>query len=278
MRRLIIGTSTLVATLAISTMFAAPPPPPPQSAQDSCGYPSGKAPALSSVTFSESDSLQAFEYNNTLRQIRAWYMDEHALTLGVRRVVAKTKTGTTTTDYPITPYDSSMTAVNPLVGTTLLAGSLAGTDLATWNKEYGFQDHGRPLFPALFVTDVTLDPTAVSGDWQMGGVPVPPTTVYGTWKGAVRTVDSTKATTAITVTPDADPAKNYWNGIPDIPAAGFGTNEGYGSELVWDVNSLNLAGGHTYRFQFMVHDGDQNKSGGDAGEACVVLRIGIIKE
>jgi hypothetical protein len=26
---------------------------------------------------------------------------------------------------------------------------------------------------------------------------------------------------------------------------------------------------HVYRFQFMVHDGDQNKVGGDSGQACV---------
>jgi hypothetical protein len=43
-------------------------------------------------------------------------------------------------------------------------------------------------------------------------------------------------------------------------------NEGYGTEVRWD---LVLAAGHSYRIQVMVHDGDQNKVGGDSGEACV---------
>jgi len=34
-----------------------------------------------------------------------------------------------------------------------------------------------------------------------------------------------------------------------------------------------LQSGHTYRFQFMGHDGDQNKSGGDVGEACVNVAV-----
>ena len=55
------------------------------------------------------------------------------------------------------------------------------------------------------------------------------------------------------------------------------TNEGYGAEAKWSVDSLKAAGvlqsGHIYRFQFMVHDGDQNKVGGDVGEACVNIAI-----
>ena len=31
--------------------------------------------------------------------------------------------------------------------------------------------------------------------------------------------------------------------------------------------------GHTYRAQFMVHDGDQNKTGGDVGQGCVLIRM-----
>ncbi len=34
-----------------------------------------------------------------------------------------------------------------------------------------------------------------------------------------------------------------------------------------------LQPGHTYRLQFMVHDGDQNKTGGDVGQACVNVDI-----
>jgi hypothetical protein len=45
-------------------------------------------------------------------------------------------------------------------------------------------------------------------------------------------------------------------------------NEGYGAEIRWDISSLNLIPGHSYRVYFMVHDGDQNKTGGDSGQAC----------
>jgi hypothetical protein len=31
--------------------------------------------------------------------------------------------------------------------------------------------------------------------------------------------------------------------------------------------------GHTYRLYFMVHDGDQNKAGGDSGQACVTITM-----
>jgi len=37
----------------------------------------------------------------------------------------------------------------------------------------------------------------------------------------------------------------------------------------WNVSGLGLSAGHAYRLEFMVHDGDQNKSGGDAGESCM---------
>ena len=56
------------------------------------------------------------------------------------------------------------------------------------------------------------------------------------------------------------------------------TSLGYGAEVRWNVNSLRLNGqplisGHTYRLQFIVHDGDQNKTGGDVGQACSLLKI-----
>src|SRR5262249_55141850 len=48
-------------------------------------------------------------------------------------------------------------------------------------------------------------------------------------------------------------------------------NEGYGAEVRWNLNDLYSQGllipGHTYRFYIIVHDGDQNKSGGDCGQA-----------
>ena len=50
-------------------------------------------------------------------------------------------------------------------------------------------------------------------------------------------------------------------------------NEGYGTEVSWDINSLGLIPGHDYRVVFMVHDGDQNKTGGDVGETCTTIHI-----
>jgi len=90
------------------------------------------------------------------------------------------------------------------------------------------------------------------------------------WKSAVKTVSGT----TVSVTPDADPPKNNWNlgaGADPVPA-GL-SNEGYGAEIIWDVAQLGLQAGHTYRLQFMVHDGDQNKTGGDSGEDCVNVII-----
>lgn len=93
----------------------------------------------------------------------------------------------------------------------------------------------------------------------------------------MRTVDKTKTPAGITIIPDADPAKNNWNLGPgsDTPPGGFLSlkNEGYGAEVRWNVDLLGLQAGHTYRMQFMVHDGDQNKTGGDTGEACTIVVI-----
>ena len=51
-------------------------------------------------------------------------------------------------------------------------------------------------------------------------------------------------------------------------------NQGYGAECVWSVAQLGLIPGHSYRLYFMIHDGDQNKVGGDAGQGCTMALIG----
>jgi hypothetical protein len=256
------------------------------------GYPSGTPPALSSVVFNESEVLRtsaAVPGGGSVAgpndKIALWYNDEHAMTLGVRHVVVKTSAGTTTTDYPITPLTANPpgSAANPSVGTTARSGEQAGTDLALYNATYGFDINrlpwsGRPMWPALFITDITNNLNDRSGDWQQGGTSaVPPSNIFGTWKGAVRTVDKTHTPATITVTPDADPAKNNWNlgSGSDTPPGGFASlkNEGYGAEARWNVSDLGLTAGHAYRLQFMVHDGDQNKTGGDSGEACMNVVI-----
>lgn len=242
-------------------------------------YPYGSAPSLTSVAFNESSVLVAYGPAIVFPhgRVTAWYTDEHALTLGIRQVTVKNgKKTSATTNYPFTTFTGQLFAVGvnngPLaVGTTALTGDQAGTDLATWTNQYGYLDHGRPFWPALYVTDITTNSSDTSGDWQQGGTSAyPPNAVYGTWKGAVRVYDTSTNPDTITVTVDSDPAQNHWNGIPDTPPGGFPKDQGWGAEVVWDVDSLGLVPGRTYRLQFMIHDGDQHSTGGDSGEGCAV--------
>jgi len=214
---------------------------------------------LTSVVFNENECLAAIvPSGGSLATVRVFYGDEHALTLGVRSVVVKAASGNATTDYPISPLSSSPSSVTfPQTGSNVLFGDQAGLDPSL-----------RPMWPSLFISDITNDPNNRSGDWQQGGRPFNPNAVYGTWKAAVRTVDKTVTPNLSTITPDADPAKNNWvlgSGADTVPSS-LGKNQGYGAEIVWN---LALIPGHSYRVQAIVHDGDQNKVGGDSGEACV---------
>ena len=90
----------------------------------------------------------------------------------------------------------------------------------------------------------------------------------------MRAVDKTHTPYAITATPDPDPAKNDWNlGTGADPAPTTIKSEGYGTEATWSFDKLGLQSGHSYRIEFMVHDGDQSNTGGDAGEACLNVSI-----
>jgi len=224
-----------------------------------CGYPYASSYALTSTLFNESEVLTAIvPTGGSSAVVRVFYGDEHALTLGVRSVSVKSASGTTSKDYPVSALTSDPGSVsNPQTGSIALYGDQAGLDPSL-----------RPIGPVLFITDVTNDPNDRSGDWQYGGRPYNPSAVYGTWKAAVRTVDTTVTPNRVTITPDVDPSKNNWNlgaGADAVPSS-LKKNEGYGAEVVWN---LALIPGHSYRVQAMVHDGDQNKVGGDSGEACV---------
>ena len=233
------------------------------------GYPDTSNDPLSDTIFNESATLRAYapEIAGPGGTIKVWYNDEHAMTLGVRQVVTKTKvngrTVTTTKNYTVSQLTSDPSStMNPAVGATMAQN---GVDVS-----------GRPMYPALFVTDITGNTTSRVGDWQQGSTnAIPPNAVFGSWKGAVETIDDTASPAAVTVTPDGDPAKNNWNlgSGADTPPGGFGslTNEGFGAEARWNVNNLGLQPGHAYRMEFMVHDGDQLKVGGDTGEACMTV-------
>jgi len=228
-----------------------------------CGYPYTSSNPLTSVVFNESEVLRAIRpsLDASGGVVSLLYNDEHAMTMGVREVVVKGAAGSTTTDYPVSPLKASPDSIfSPLTGTNILAGDQSGLDPSL-----------RPLWPVLYVTDTTNDPSNRAGDWQMGGRPINPNAVYGTWKSAVRTVDNTASPAQVSVTPDADPAKNDWNFILNDPVPSGIKNEGWSAEVRWGVI---FQPGHTYRLQVIVHDGDQNKVGGDCGEACIVFCTG----
>ena len=225
-----------------------------------CGYPYASSNVLTSVDFNESEVLRALRPSIDAAGgiVSLLYNDEHAMTMGVRQVVVTSASGSSTTDYPVSPLNANPdSVVNPQTGANALAGNQSGLDPSL-----------RPLWPVLYVTDVTKDPTSRAGDWQMGGRPINPNAVFGTWKSAVRTVDSTTSPPTVSVTPDADPAKNDWNLIVNDPVPTGVKNEGWSSEVRWGVT---FQPGHSYRLQVIVHDGDQNKVGGDCGEACIVF-------
>ena len=192
---------------------------------------------------------------------------------------------------PVTPMGAvdagfAASAHNPQTGITTSDGN--DTNVCT-----GDPDCGRPMRPSLFITDIfntnSIPPNPRSGDWQYHGDQTlnNPDDIFGTWKGAARIIDHTVSPATEGVTPDADPTKNNWHlgtcgGGATCDDAPLGlTNQGYGAEVRWDVANLKLTDttdpnyglalipGHTYRFQFIVHDGDQNKVGGDTGQACV---------
>jgi hypothetical protein len=228
-----------------------------------CGYPTTTSNPLTSTVFNENDVLRAIRPAGSWPNgvVQMFYNDEHAMTLGVRQVAVKSSAGTTTTDYPVTMLATNPgSSTNPQTGTNMLLGEQSGLDSSL-----------RPMWPSLFVTDISTNPGNRAGDWQQGGAPISPNAIFGSWKAAVRTVDNTKSPSIVTITPDADPTKNSWMlAGGDTPPAGL-TNEGFGAEARWNVP---LVPGHSYRLQVLVHDGDQNKSGGDSGEACVLFCAG----
>jgi hypothetical protein len=223
--------------------------PPAFGGNDSCSYPAS--------SFEESASLcaiNAFGGGPQPAVIEVFYNDERPLTLGCM-----------TAAYPVSAMPGDPGAVSyPQTG-----------DPACVDAK------GRALRPVLYVTDITANPNCTAGDQQKGGRPYDPVAVFGTWKSASEGVD-------FVGTPDMmDPKPgNGWNlgpGADPVPAefpmprAGpmpapppMGCHEAYSAELRFEVA---LVAGHSYRFQVIVHDGDQNK-GGDSGEACAVFCAG----
>jgi len=236
-------------------------------------YPDSSNLPRSLAAFNESDVLVASEpgiatCGTQPQQIKVWYADEHPLCLGVKQVIVKTAAGSTPYSFPISPSTTSGPAAldNPLIGDTAQQGDLSANDPGVGG--------GRPLFPALYVTDISTDLKARDGDWQQGGRAFLPNHVYGMWKAVTRIVDKTKNPALVTIQVDADPPKtNGWNlAGGKLPPSGT-LSDKYGALITWDISALGMQPGHVYRVQFMVHDGDQNKVGGDVGQSCTTIII-----
>ena len=191
-----------------------------------------------------------------------FYNDEHALTLGVRQVAVKTSSGTTTTDYPVTPL-----ATNP--------GS-ADRPAARHHDAERRAERARRLVPPDVAGAVhhgyQQQPGRARGRLADGRAAVRPNAIFGSWKAAVRTVDMTK-----------NPRRHDHHArrgsreeqleprAAAIPCRPDWRTRAIGAEARWNVT---LTPGHSYRLQVLVHDGDQNKAGGDSGEACVLFCAG----
>ncbi len=140
----------------------------------------------------------------------------------------------------------------------------------------------RPSAPTIYLTDITSNASATGGDWENGGQPATTgaSALYGSWSPTIGTKPVNK--NGWTLGPDAD-------AIPATDAFGGTTtkfNEGYGSEVTWNVPGLTaydpttssfvaVQPGHTYRVQSITHDTDQNHTsgGGDVGEVCTTFSI-----
>src|SRR5439155_11970090 len=61
-----------------------------------------------------------------------------------------------------------------------------------------------------------------------------------------------------------------------INVPGTTSVESYGAEARWNVGqAAGVVPGHKYRAQAIMHDGDQNKAGGDVGEACTTFTVPV---
>src|SRR5262249_46807478 len=149
------------------------------------------------------------------------------------------------------------------------------------------------------ITDITDNLTSRAGDWQCGGTAQKPTGVCGVWKPYVAgfEIDDPPMNSSDHHRPPGphDPPAphrprvtgfNLGGGadpyppLPDATCTCEGSThctcaaELYGAEVKWALSGLvdnlgkPLQSGHTYRIVVMVHDGDQNKDGGDVGEQC----------
>jgi len=271
-------------------------------------YPLSTSTGKPGVAFDESFVLNSFVVSESA--IDMYYQDEWPLSLGVEFYKNENQTITSQNftisetpsciDYPKVGFlDWDPYSLTGNVDTaTCPDGSLCG----------------RPVPPTLFITDITENPNPpYLGDWQYNGTPWTPDRVCGVWQGLTRTkinstviIDNPALGTGPGPGPGPGPgarsppgpgpgpgpgpappgAANFTQNINndnvlDLGPAGLitlpytkGYHGNYGAQIRWYLRSFNLNESHSYRFQFLVHDGDQNQDGGDVGEGCAFITSG----
>jgi len=136
-------TTTLIAVMVVGSLVLVGGT---ANAADSCGYPSGTG--RTATVFNESEVLRTFRIDTAKGTIQAFYNDEHALTLGENL-----------NGFSITPFVAAYPKPNT---TTKLADDASPVSIGDPNAA---DPQARPIYPALFLTDITSGPST-SGDWQ----------------------------------------------------------------------------------------------------------------
>jgi hypothetical protein len=126
-----------------------------------------------------------------------------------------------------------------------------------------------PISPAIFLTDITANPTDVSGDARNGGVAQFSSDIYGAWR-----IENGLSST----TPNGQnlgAGADLWP--PANGPAGGTRNSTWTAELLWPISNLKtntgaaLTTGKTYRMQIVLHSGTQNK---EIAELCTSFTLG----
>ena len=128
--------------------------------------------------------------------------------------------------------------------------------------------NGFPFFPALFLTDITTNPNDKSGDAENGGIPHKPTEIWGKWISAGS--DPTNIEPNNSILPSGAPKFPEVGNIKYADGARRGREEANGAAIMWSVQNLGLTPGHTYRAEFIIHDGDRE---GDIGQGCTTIKL-----
>jgi hypothetical protein len=185
--------------------------------------------------------------------ITLWGGDENAIVLGLENING--------TPFPISKSTTTASVSNPQIGVPYSQG---GTDT-----------DGRPMFPSLFLTDITNDPNSTIGDWQNGGTPIPPHFISGTWSTSIKN-GSNISQSSLQDTKNV--INKTWNlaagGTAPVPGSTYDDESYYGLEMRWNIQQLLNSGkiqtGHAYRAQFMIRDGDGES---DVAQGCVSIQI-----